>query len=309
MKIKYSLSKYIFGISILFLLLVIGGCKRNPFVVSTPEPNYPVIDDFPSFSPNGDIIAYHHYHMTYIDTSGGYYYITDSTGIWFINADGSDATMFLQGADIPDWSPDGEWIAFGAGAHIYKIKTKGTDLTQLTFGRRTFFPDWSPDGKKIAYDQSTGEYPGIWIMDYDGINDHRVIGGYSPDWSPDGAKMAYVAYDGIYIADTNGTNIIQIHHGGKQPAWSPDGLRIAFSLQAVGEVPQIWVMNVDGGNPRQLTTKGGFTPAWSPDGKKIVYCQFDAEVYNPRENGTLWIMDADGSNKRQLTLGPDTSKE
>jgi len=91
----------------------------------------------------------------------------------------------------------------------------------------------------------------------------------------------------------------------RYPIWSTDGLKIAFSSQAMGKAPQIWVMDADGSNPQQLTTKGGITPAWSPCEEKIVYSQYDWRVYNPRENGTLWIMNADGTSKCQLTLGPN----
>ena len=54
-----------------------------------------------------------------------------------------------------------------------------------------------------------------------------------------------------------------------QPGWSRDGKRILFSSNH-----EIWVMNADGGEKRQLTfnTPGGnFTPVESPDGKRIAF--------------------------------------
>lgn len=56
------------------------------------------------------------------------------------------------------------------------------------------------------------------------------------------------------------------------PAWSPTGDRIAF-LRAVDGPPQVWVLPVTGGEPRQLTTLplGAGAPAWSPDGASIAF--------------------------------------
>ena len=57
------------------------------------------------------------------------------------------------------------------------------------------------------------------------------------------------------------------------PKWSPDGQSIAF-VSARKDKPQIYVMPVDGGEPRPITefkqgVGGGI--AWSPDGSKIAF--------------------------------------
>ncbi|MEA3431120.1 MAG: hypothetical protein U9R01_00345 [candidate division WOR-3 bacterium] len=287
-----------------FVMLVLAGCRPGDDNYVGEWPAYPIVDDGPCWSPDGSIIVFYHRHITRIDSCGAYNLDMDSTGLWFINPDGTNKRMFLNlrggSAGLPDWSPDAEWIAFVKDARIWKIKVNGDSLTQLTFNRRTFFPDWSPDGKKIAYDQSisTETHPrGIWIMDADGGNDHLVIDYVrSPDWSPDGSKLAY---DGIYVADTNGTNIELIHEGGTDPVWSPDGSKIAFASDE-----GISIMNADGSNTVSLGV-WGYMPSWSPDGNQIVYTGWTEKPYNPRHNGVLYIINADGSNKRQLTFGPD----
>jgi len=59
------------------------------------------------------------------------------------------------------------------------------------------------------------------------------------------------------------------------PRFSPDGSKLAFlRASKPGDPRQVWVMNADGGEARQITfaAKGVQDFAWSPDGGRIVYC-------------------------------------
>jgi dipeptidyl aminopeptidase/acylaminoacyl peptidase len=60
--------------------------------------------------------------------------------------------------------------------------------------------------------------------------------------------------------------------GASQPAWSPDGSELAF-VRAVDGKPQIFLISMEGGEPRQLTKYkyGASNPKWSPDGNKILF--------------------------------------
>src|SRR5262245_13880855 len=55
-----------------------------------------------------------------------------------------------------------------------------------------------------------------------------------------------------------------------RPVWSPDGTQVAFQNNHTGKY-QIWIMNVDGSNPRQLSRGEADDrhPIWSPDGKSL----------------------------------------
>jgi len=61
------------------------------------------------------------------------------------------------------------------------------------------------------------------------------------------------------------------------PRWSPDGTRLAFlrSVEKDGkpQPAQIWILPMEGGEARQLTTlaKGASAPVWSPDGARIAF--------------------------------------
>ena len=73
--------------------------------------------------------------------------------------------------------------------------------------------------------------------------------------------------------------------------WGQVGDRIAFVSDRKG-TPDIWVMNVDGSDPVNLTQgQECASPAWSPDGMKIAYIA----------SGEIWLMNADGSNPQQVT--------
>jgi Tol biopolymer transport system component len=84
------------------------------------------------------------------------------------------------------------------------------------------------------------------------------------------------------------------------PAWSPSGDSIAFSTDRdVGDW-EVYVVDADGRNPRNLTRSPGldYSPNWSPDGRKIAF------VSERDGNAEIYVMDADGGHQRRLTYDP-----
>ena len=73
---------------------------------------------------------------------------------------------------------------------------------------------------------------------------------------------------------------------------SPDGTSIAFCYKG-----DIYTVNSQGGNARQLTTQSSYecTPVWSPDSKKIAFAS------DRDGNFDIFIMSADGGNAKRLT--------
>jgi dipeptidyl aminopeptidase/acylaminoacyl peptidase len=85
------------------------------------------------------------------------------------------------------------------------------------------------------------------------------------------------------------------------PAISPDGSSVAF-MSSRTEKPQLWLLPLDGGEPRRLTDLAqgvGGGPVWSPDGSKIAFTAgLQEEPRKPerpyRVDRTVWRFDGIG---------------
>ncbi len=283
------------GISYLLMVLTLFTCSKKSTDDEKPPPFMYRCSDFEAaWSPDGKTIAF---------ISGGNPDKEIPAGLYFVDSDGKNRRIFIEGAKVysPDWSPDGEWIVFSNYAQIYKMKTNGDSLTQLTSAEdgECHYPKWSPDGKRILYAIGIGEKSGTWMMNFDGTDKRKTIMGYYPDWRAGSSQIVYVGSGAeIWVADTNGTNakrLTSLNSITQYPQWSPDGSKIVFSSMKASP-PQIYVMNADGTNLKQLTNTGCDYPAWSPDGNHIVYTDV-RQLY-----GRLFIMNADGTSKEQLTF-------
>jgi Tol biopolymer transport system component len=179
-------------------------------------------------------------------------------------------------------------------------------------------PAYSANGKLIAYCSSAGSAPGaseIWVMKHDGTDQRQVthLDAFSnfPDFSPTGQSIAFnTSPSPLTPADiaTIGTDGAELRvltsdpSADRYPAYSPDGRRIAFLSDRTGTF-QVWVMDADGSDQRQLTFDAASkdqVPDWSPDGSQIAY----VSATRGGPGGDIWIMNADGSDQHPITAGP-----
>ena len=145
----------------------------------------------------------------------------------------------------PDLSPDGTQIVFSHGqrndadkwrSDLFLINADGSNLRKIPGTEQSYQARWSPDGRSIVFDSGAWENWQIYLMNSDGSDPHRLTSNTAVD---------------------------------ARPVWSPDGRQIAFHSNQHGGKIEIYVMEADGSNQKQLTdhrhdenVRGAVHPDW-----------------------------------------------
>ncbi len=245
----------------------------------------------PSWSPVGDRIAY---------------WTTDSScerRVETIPVNGGESTTFADVGNTnwnPVWSPDGQYLYFasdrGGNMSFWRGRIdlgNGKPIgeselvpTPARFNRHLTF---SADKRRLAYAQRINR-SNIKIADFDPITE-KIVGSpvsvtrgdfefSGPELSPDGqrffARLIRKSQDDIVSVKIDGTDMRDLTNDpffDRYSRVSPDGSKVLFVSDRSGSY-QIWMMNSDGTNPRQMTPDGAAVhsiPVWSPDGKKFSF--------------------------------------
>jgi len=218
-------------------------------------------------------------------TTCGYFFAKDSR-IFYASTQAADSACPAK----PDPSKGYVW---GLDPFdIYTANADGSDTKRLTsYGVYTAEGTLSPDGRTIVFTSLKDGDLDIYTMNVDGTDVRRLTTavGYDggPFFSPDGKQIVYRAYhptDPAELADYRSLLAQRIVRPSKM---------------------EIWVMNADGSNQRQITRLGGanFAPFFTPDGKQII---FSSNYRNPRSgNFDLFLVNLDGSGLEQVTTAPE----
>jgi len=198
-----------------------------------------------------------------------------------------------------------------AATDVYLVDADSGELRQLTDTEDTeWWPVWSRDRQRLGYVtaplQETGDegtpIPGdptqrqLVVANADGSDPQRIgssvllqtySGGFS--WSPDASQIVYMISDPAEQPTTSRLRLVNVADGsdvplpeerlGYLPAWSPDGTQIVFGAfvgdpdESGDRESELFLMNGDGSNVRQLTDRPGpdVDPTWSPDSTRIAW--------------------------------------
>ena len=149
----------------------------------------------------------------------------------------------------------------------------------------------SPDGKSIVFTSARHGDLDIYTMRIDGTHVRQLTHtlGYDggPWWSHDGKKIVYRAYHPATAADSAKYRELYARH-------------LVRPLEM-----ELWVMNADGTDQRQITRLGGanFAPFFTPDDQRIIFASNHGD---PRgRNFDIYLVNLDGTGLEQVTTDPD----
>jgi Tol biopolymer transport system component/DNA-binding winged helix-turn-helix (wHTH) protein len=268
--------------------------SRSDALLMTPLPftSFPGVEADPSFSPNGNQIAF-----SWNGDKEGNFDI-------YVKTIGAEKPLRLTssgGLDRqPVWSPDGRLIAFQRHSQsedgIFTVPVLGGRERKLRSLRLGVYWDeggfdWSPDGKSLVFSDSPPGQDG-WGISLLSIehpeNNYSLtlptaaqLNDYYPRFSPDGQRVAFIRT----LTKASSMDIYLVKVAGGEPrrltfdkasihglTWTPDGQYIVFSSDRIGS-RRLWKIPTSGADPEPLSVgqENAFEPALSRDGRGLAY--------------------------------------
>ena len=189
----------------------------------------------------------------------------------------------------PDFSKGYVWAIYPT-YDIYTANANGKKVRRLTnTGGYDAEATVSPDGKTIVFTSTRDGDLDIYTMDIKGRNVKRLTTELGYDggafFSPDGKQIVYRAY-----------------HPKTEAEIARYKDRLANDLIEPNNF-EIWVMNADGSNKRQVTKLGdaSFAPFFTPDGKAIIFSTNHFATDPRKRNFDLALINVDGTGLERVT--------
>jgi len=249
---------------------------------------------YPSFSPNGEKIAY-------VSNKNGDYFSPSAIYLYDV-ATGKESRLLTGVRSRFSWSPDGKKIYYSKLSRKNPHWSNYSDIwfydidkdeeKRITSGLRAYNPSVSPDGKSIVFVRGVDGTVNLFKIGIDGeglkqltfFTDGEQI--YNPSWSPDGSTIIfdYSVKDGrdIAIIPSEGgdiTFLINSDFDERNGVYSPDGKFIIYSVNENG-IFNINEYNLLTKETRPLTNLlgGAFMPTISIK-NQIAYAAYTSRGY------------------------------
>lgn len=175
---------------------------------------------------------------------------------------------------------------------VFSANLDGSDLTRLTTedgydAEATI----SPVGDRIVFTSLRDGDLDLYSMNLDGSDVRRLTD--------------RIGYDGGAFYSPDGSQIVWRAHYPDEGAEADDYLRLlGEGLIRPGNL-EIWVMDADGSNKRQVTNLGGanFAPYWHPSGDRLLFSS-NHEDPEGREFD-IYMIGLDGTGLTRITSSPE----
>lgn len=189
----------------------------------------------------------------------------------------------------PDFSKGYVWAIYPT-YDIYTANADGTKIKPLAAAKGyDAEATVSPDGKKIIFTSTRDGDLDLYSMDANGKNVKRLTTELGYDggafFSPDGKQIVYRSYHPKTEAE-----IARYKQRLSEDLIEPNNF-------------EIWTMNADGTNKRQITKLGAasFAPYFTPDGKRIIFCTNYFAADQRKRNFDLALINTDGTGLERVT--------
>ena len=175
------------------------------------------------------------------------------------------------------------------------------------------FPSLSSDGRHVIF---ASRHNGNWELFRQTLGERSLTNitqtpnqaELQPTFSPDDKSIVFRSTrngGGIFLMQSDGTNVRQLADSGFNPTWSPDGKEVAVADDNVWDyeqrntypsASQLWAINVETHQRRVITQHDAVQPSWSPHGDRLA---FWGEQKGGRRD--IWTVSAKGGDPTPVT--------